>query len=86
MGGLARGSTGGAREADGDGRTKWGEYRAAFLKAGVDPRAWETMSMYELESMMRSLKPKTNEPTDAEWEAGQDMLADAVANLPDVRL
>jgi hypothetical protein len=42
--------------------------------------------MYELESMMRSLKPKTNEPTDAEWEAGQNMLAEAVANLPDVRL
>lgn len=42
--------------------------------------------MYELESMMRSMNPKTNEPTDAEWEEAQAILASATAGLADVRL
>lgn len=46
------------------------------------------MSLYELESLMRALSPKpaTMEPTDEEWEEAQDLLAQAVAHLPDVRV
>jgi len=42
--------------------------------------------MYELESMWRNMNPKTNEPTDQEWEEGMDLLAVAVAGMSDVRL
>jgi exonuclease VII small subunit len=46
------------------------------------------MSLYELESLMRSLAPPNADldPTDDEWEEGQNLLAAAVAHLPDVRL
>ncbi len=44
------------------------------------------MSLYELESMWRNMNPKTNEPTDAEWEDGMSLLEEAVANMTDVRL
>lgn len=42
--------------------------------------------MYELESMWRNMNPKTNEPTDQEWDDGMDLLAGAVAHMSDVRL
>lgn len=42
--------------------------------------------MYELESMWRNMNPKTNEPTDTEWEEAQNLWAGAVAGMSDVRL
>lgn len=42
------------------------------------------MSLYELESMWRNMAPKTKEPTDEEWGEAQDLLAEAVAAMPDV--
>ena len=87
MGGFARSYTGGALPAEGDGRTNFGLVRAAFFRSNIDPRAWETMSMYELETMWRNMQPKTvPEPTDEEWDEGMDLLADATAGLPDVEL
>lgn len=48
------------------------------------------MSLYELESMVRSLPEldisKPIEPTDDEWEEASALLASATANLPDVRI
>lgn len=47
------------------------------------------MSLWELENMMRSivkLEPKSKEPTDEEWEAGEALMAEATAHMKDVRL
>ena len=68
-------------------RTDFGIYRAAFLRNGVDPRAWETMSLYELESMMRALAKLDNKGramTDDEFEASKQRWRDL--GLPDVRV
>ena len=43
--------------------------------------------MYELETMFRALDTKAvNEPTDEEWVEAEQLLAEAVAGLPDVRV
>lgn len=42
--------------------------------------------MYELESMMRAMVKKTNEPSDEEWASAEQLLAEATAGLPDVRV
>jgi len=48
------------------------------------------MSLYELESMVRTLAKmddtKPDSPTDEEWEDATQALAAATANLPDVRI
>jgi len=85
MGGLARiGLIGGAGNPEE--RIDFGLYRAAFLNAHIDPRAWETMSLYELESLMRALAPKDKTPTDEEWDNAQELLAQATAGMSDVRI
>jgi hypothetical protein len=86
MGGPAGCAPRGGALPEGDGRINFGLIRAAFLQRSVDPRAWETMSLYELETMWRHMTPKTAEPTDQEWDAAQDMWTEALAGLPDVRL
>lgn len=42
--------------------------------------------MYELETMWRSMNPKTNEPTDQEWEEGMSLIEEATSFMSDVRL
>lgn len=46
------------------------------------------MSLYELESLMRSLDPKTSgyDPTEEEWEEAHDILAAAISHLPDMKV
>lgn len=43
------------------------------------------MSLYELESMWRNMQPKTNEPTDEEFEEGMALIESAVAGMADVK-
>ncbi len=70
MGGLAGGTQGGVRSKPGE-RINFGEIRAAFLRNGADPRAWETMTLLEMEGMMRSFS-KQGQDTEIDMEAAKD--------------
>lgn len=84
----AKGGRGGAGKPDS--LTDFGLYRAAFLRAGVSPICVGQMSLYELESMLRSMakldaKSKGSEPmTPERMNAMKGKWASM--NLPDVKV
>jgi len=60
-------------------------FRAMFLEAGVDPRAADTMSLYELASMgdrLRKKAGKGNVMSDGDY----DDMIDQLRGLPGVRV
>ena len=86
MRGFASGYIGGTSEPGA--KTDFGLYRAAAWRASIDPNAVGKMSLYELESMMRSfskLDKKSEKPMTQER---MDALKDKWAGLrlPDVKV
>lgn len=73
-------------------RTPFPAYRASFLNLGCDPRAVDTMSLYEILSMILELEKQNKGTTahrpvsDEEWEQASQLIASVTLNDPSVRI
>lgn len=67
---------------------EFGTYRAAFAKAGVDPRAIDTMSLYEIVSMNIALRKmdRPNDKTMSDQEFDDLISRVRAMNMPDVKI
>lgn len=87
MGGIARDAKIGGTARPGE-KTDFALYRAAFFRAGISPVEIGKMSLYELESMMRSFSKLDKTTDDPMTQDRMDELKGrwAALNLPDVKV
>lgn len=71
----------------------FGELRAVMWESQIPPQSIDTMSLYEINSMLEAAEArkdrrdkKAPHVSDDDWEQAQDMLASVVGNDPTVRL
>lgn len=87
MGRIAGDAAGGSGKPGA--KIDFGLIRASFARAGLSPRAWEEMSLYELESMWRSFRKLDKDGDKPQMTQGlidEMKVKWASLNLPDVKV